>query len=671
MAYLNIFDYSVMGVYFLALLGLGLYLRKRASESIENYFIGGRTMPWWALGISGMASWLDITGTMIILSFIFMLGPRAMFIEGFRGAAGLVLVVAMLWTGKYHRRSGCLTLAEWMTYRFGDNLSGRCAQFLQVLAGIVLSVGLLGYLIKGAGLFLSTFMPFSPMMCATILIGIATLYTMMSGFYGVVFIDVFQAGIIFITVVFIVIIAVMGMGEVGDFGALTAQVTGNSQWMSSFPSWHTEMPKGYESYQFLFMLGLLYLFKELFRGTASGGDPKYFGAKSDRECGTLSFIWGWALMIRWPLVMGFGILGIILVSTLFPDQAVLVDCAAAIKSYFPEVNKAGWETLTSGIIYNPGAYPAELIAELKTILGEDWLRKMLLVSYEGTVNSERVLPAVLLFKVPAAMRGLVLVGLIAAGMSTFDSMINATTGFITRDIYQKYLRPKANTKELIYASWGGVAGIVLCGYLMAFSAKSINDIWGWIMMGLSGGILVPTILRLYWWRFNGWGFASSMAGGLIAAVLQRIFMPDMHELMQLVMVIIIGTFGAILGTCLSRPTDWDILTRFYRQTRPLGLWGPVKKEMNEAEIRSIQKEHKYDLISLPFTLLWIVTLFLLPMQLMIKAYESAVYSGALLVISLTGLYFFWYKHLPAGNHADEIEEEISELEAPAVCSEEI
>ena len=101
---LNAIDYSVIGGYLLALVVLGLVLERFASKSLDDYFIGGRQLPWWALGISGMAFFLDMTGTMIITSFLFMLGPRGLFIE-FRGGAVLALAFMMLWGGKWHRRS--------------------------------------------------------------------------------------------------------------------------------------------------------------------------------------------------------------------------------------------------------------------------------------------------------------------------------------------------------------------------------------------------------------------------------------------------------------------------------------------------------------------------------------------------------------------------------------
>jgi len=89
MQVLNAVDYLVILVYFSCLVGLGFYLQRKASASLEDYFLAGRKMPWWLLGVSGMATFLDVTGTMIVVSLLFLLGPRGLFLE-FRGGAVLV-----------------------------------------------------------------------------------------------------------------------------------------------------------------------------------------------------------------------------------------------------------------------------------------------------------------------------------------------------------------------------------------------------------------------------------------------------------------------------------------------------------------------------------------------------------------------------------------------------
>jgi len=647
MRFLGRGDYAVILAYFAILIGIGSYFRKKAAASMEDYFLAGRKMPWWALGLSQMTFWFDMTGTMIITSFLFLLGPRGIYIE-FRGGAGLVLIFLMLWAGKWHRRSGVITAAEWMIFRFGHDFWAHSARLMSVLSWVVINLALLAYSFKGAGLFLSMFLPFSPLVCSLIMMAVTALYTIESGFYGVIFSDIFQSVCIWIGVILIVIIAVTRIAGVGDLGALAASVTGNPDWLSALPQWKTQMPKGYEQYSFLFMMTLFYLGKTVIQGLGVGGDPRFFSAKSDRDCGRLSFLAGWSFMLRWPLMMSFVVLGLILVKNLFPDQAVLAQAADLIKSHAGAVPQNEWPELLARIMNHPQAFPQELIDGLTRLLGSDWGSKISLLSYFGTVDPERILPAVLLMSIPAGLRGLLLVAFLAAAMSTFNAIVNASTGFLTRDLYQGYIRPKAKTKELIYASYVFGALVMLAGFAAAYSTKNINDIWGWLTMGLVGGTMIPTVLRLYWWRFNGSGFALGTLAGLAAALLQRVILPGMPEWQQFLYMVGAGLAGSIIATYIRPPTERSVLENFYRTTKPFGLWAPLRKTLGAEEGAAMAMEHKYDLISLPFAFFWQLTMLMLPLFLIIKQFRASAVTASILAVSLTGLYFFWYRKLPPG-----------------------
>ena len=647
MRFLGIGDYSIILAYFAILIGIGSYFRKKAAASMEDYFLAGRKMPWWALGLSQMTFWFDMTGTMIIASFLFLLGPRGIYIE-FRGGAGLVLIFLMLWAGKWHRRSGVITAAEWMIFRFGRDFWAHFARLMSVVSWVVINLALLAYSFKGAGLFLSMFLPFSPLVCSLIMMVVTGLYTIESGFYGVIFSDIFQSVCIWIGVGLIVVLAVTRIAGVGDLGALATSVTGNPDWLSALPQWKTQMPKGYEQYGFLFMMTLFYLGKTIIQGLGVGADPRFFGARSDRDCGRLSFLAGWTFMLRWPLMMSFVVLGLLLVKNFFPDQTVLVQAAALIKSHAGAVPQNEWPELLARIMNHPQAFSKELIGGLTQLLGSDWGSKLSLLSYYGTVDPERILPAVLLLNIPTGLRGLLLVAFLAAAMSTFNAIVNASTGFLTRDLYQGYIRPKAKNKELIYASYIFGALVMLVGFTMAYSTKNINDIWGWLTMGLVGGTMIPTVLRLYWWRFNGSGFALGTLIGLAAALLQRIIIPQMPEWQQLLFMVGAGLVGSIIATYIRPPTERNVLEHFYRTTKPFGLWGPLRRILGPEEGAAMSREHKYDLISLPFAFFWQLTMLMLPLFLIVKQFHASAVAASILAISLVGLYFFWYKKLPPG-----------------------
>jgi SSS family solute:Na+ symporter len=654
--YLNLLDYSIIGIYFAILVWMGLYLKNMASASLEDYFLGGRKLPWWALGICGMANFLDMTGTMLIVSFLFMLGPKGLFIE-FRGGACLVLAVTMVWTGKWHRRSKCITGAEWMLYRFGNGLGGQFAQFFATVAIVVSTIGMLAYLIKGAGLFLSMFIPVTPFWCAAIMIAITTLYTITSGFYGVVFTDLFQAGIILCATIIISAIAFVKIGGTSNFAQIAASVTGSSDWMNSAPQWIAQMPKGYEAYRHLMLFSFFYLVRNVFGGMGLGNEPRYFGAKNDRECGSLSFLWMFLLMFRWPMMIAFAGLGILMVYNTFPDQTALTQAAEIIKANFSNVSGHQWPDLLAGIIHSPDKFP-QITQQLQSLLGSDWQQKIPLLSFNGTVNTERILPAVIIYNIPMGLRGLIVVALIAASMSTFDASLNMATGFFTRDVYQKF-KPNASNKELITASWLFGIAVVIVSFIFAYAIPSINSIWGWITMGLGGGLLVPTVLRLYWSRFNGGGFTIGTIVGLIAAVFNQqiwtllnkvVDLGELNDWKMFVLLFVIGTGASIIGTYLTKPTDRKIVEHFYKTTKPFGLWGDFKKLLDENTLKIMNKEHRCDLLALPFVLGWQITLFLVPMQFIIGNMKDFWFTLSIAGLCLAGVYLFWYRNLPKENY---------------------
>jgi SSS family solute:Na+ symporter len=648
-SYFGIIDYIFMGLYVLILIFLGFYLKRLASKSLDNYICGGKNIPWWAMGVSGMASFLDLAGTAVIVSFLFLLGPKGLFVE-FRGGAVLVLPFMMLWTGKWHRRSGCLTGAEWNIYRFGDCWGGRASQLMGVIATVLTTIGMLAYLIIGAGVFLSTFLPFSPEACSLTLLIMATLYTMMSGFYGVIFTDLFQVVIILIAVVYISVKAFCGVADAAEISEVAMKVTGSPDWINGSPQWTVHVPKGYEAYKHLLIFSSFYLIRTIVAGLGTGADPRYFGAKNDAECGKLSMLWTFLMTVRWPMMIGIAVMGLYMVNDLIPDQTKMKKAATMIQQAFPDATKPGWGTLISSIANEPGRYDPQLIASLKTSLGESqWVEKMNLLSFEGTVNPEKILSAVLVLAVGEGMRGVLVIALIAAALSTFGSWVNLATGQFVNDFYKKWVRPKAQTKELIYASWGTVVGIVTCSFLFSLTLESINDIWGWMMMGFGAGFLVPAFLRLYWWRFNGAGSAIGTLIGILAAFLQRWIWPDLNEIWQFVFVLTVGFVSSVTVALMTEPTDAKILRKMYRETRPFGVWGHLKKTLSPEEWIHVSREHRRDLIALPFALVWQTTLFLAPMLLIIHNWQGFAVSGIICLGSFAAIWFFWYRHQPREN----------------------
>jgi SSS family solute:Na+ symporter len=647
----NWIDYSFMAFYATGLLALTLVLKRFASKGMNDYYLGGRTIPWWAMGISGMSSQFDMTGTMLLVSLLVLLGPQGMFVE-VRGGLALIMAFAMVFQGKWNRRSGCMTVAEWMEYRFGTTGHGQLARMIQAAAMLVATIGMLAYFVKGAGLFLSTFLPFSPEVCALGMIAFATFYTAISGFYGVIFTDVFQSLFILAAVIIISFTAWSLFPTSASLEYAAASVSANTSWGSMALPWKAEMPSAYAGFELLGLSVFYYLIYTVLLGVSrSGGRPMYFGARNERECGTMSFLWIIMSTVRWPFVAGFAIIGIHLASTQLPEPAKLASISSSIHEYEPGAGENNWMQQLNRIIQNPDAFDPALIRFLESELGVNWKAKLPLVGYHGNLNFEQVLPSTIRDSIPPGLRGLLFIAMVAAGLTTFNSQLNMAAAYFVRDIYQRKIHPTATEKTLIYVSYATCVTIVLCSFILGYYAKSINELWGWIMIGLGGGLVVPAVLRWLWWRLNGVGYAAGTFAGIALAILQRLLFPGQPDWVIFPVILVGSVIFCIVGTFLSSQTDAATLLHFYKTTRPFGLWGPVKRQLPSEQITKINAENHNDILATVMALPWQFSLYWTAVMVMFKKWDGAIIGAAVILLTSICLYFLWYRKLPPA-HGD-------------------
>jgi hypothetical protein len=401
------------------------------------------------------------------------------------------------------------------------------------------------------------------------------------------------------------------------------------------------MPPGYEMYDALLLFSGFYLLRSLIDGATTGDDARYFAAKDERSIGKQAMLQLATLAFRWPMMIGFAVAGLFLVGNLLPDGTRVTAATAAIKAFHPELTQANWHEVTNHLAFRPEAEPV-LASQLQTTLGPRWRESLPLVGWHGGVNPEQVLPAVLQHSLPNGLRGFVLVAMLAALMSTLAGSVNGVgSAMFTRDIYQRFIRRGAGDRELIAAAYLATAAIVGIGFYMGLTARSINHLWGWIMMGLAAGAIMPRLLRLYWWRCTAWGCAIGIGTGALAAVVQRLLWPELVEWQQFVWSTGLSLIGVVVGSLLTARPPLEDLRRFYRTTRPFGLWGPLRAEVPPAEQAATARENRRDLTALPFALITQITLFLLPMQLVIHAFDSFLMTLPLFLAGVAGMVWWW------------------------------
>jgi SSS family solute:Na+ symporter len=592
-------DYIIVFVYILAMIGVGVYFQRKASAGIDSYFLGNRNLPWWALGSSGMASNMDVSGTMINTAFIFALGASGFFIE-IRGGVTLIMAFLMIFMGKWNRRANVMTMAEWMHLRFGKGKDGDFARIISAVSIIIITIAMITYFAVGSGKFIAQFLGIPTMLglpgefwASLIMIALAMIYTIASGLYGVVWTDVFQGVLIFGTILYIgaMVVTSFPIPEVFEIslplrdGGYMAVETTREAWTNIVPQWQLAIPEesSYSIYNLFGIAILFYLFKVTIEG--SGGTSgymiqRYYSAKSDREAGLLSLFWTFLLAFRWPFIVSIAILGIV-----YGTQ--------------------------NGVIDDP----------------------------------ETVLPVVIGEMVPIGIRGLMVAGLMAAAMSTFDSTVNAGASYWVKDIYQAFINPQASEKKLMaHSRWASVLMVVF-GLAFTLLINNINEIWGWITMSIGAGMFVPTLLRWYWWRFNGYGFAWGTIVGMVAAIGQKYFLPDVPEYVSFVWASGMSLTGLLVATFLTSPTDNAVLDNFYRKTRPFGAWGHIRERLKPDIRGQIQAENRRDIIAIFFAVPWQIVLFLTTMTIIMGTWFDFAWLFVILVLLSLGLYFFWYRHL--------------------------
>jgi SSS family solute:Na+ symporter len=592
---MGIIDYGIVLLYFSVVIGLGFWYQKRASKNLGAYFLGGKSIHWLALAMSGSVSNFDITGTMWIISILFVLGMKSMWHHWMWGI--LMGAFFMSYMGKWVRRSNVMTAAEWMKTRFGTDAGGKLARTAYALMAVLTLASFVGYAYQGIGKFASVYIPleslaqytsnpwlqdilteYEPDVLAVTIIGVTTLYVILGGLYSVVVTDVIQTIILTVGSIFIAYIA---------WSKLTPELLTQlpQSWSSLNVPWRIEELAGTKNAEFEFFgaLVIVWVLKGLL---LNAGGPaqmydfqRFLAARDARDAAKVGAAWSFFLIVRWAMAAGIALLA--------------------------------------------------------------------LTGVGGVTDSEKVMPLVLLEFLPAGVRGIVIAGLLAAFMSTFSSTVNSGASFIVRDIWQPYFSPQAGDKESVRFSYMATLLLVLVGIAIGFQASSIAQIWSWMMMALGAGVVIPNVLRWYWWRMNGWGYAFGTLGGMLLS-LAALFYPNLSVYYVFPLICTASLLVSVVVSLLTQPASRDVLIHFYTSVRPFGLWKPVRKELKLSpnELSGKSESVSQTIINIILAMLAITGLYLFPMYLVGHWYLNSMIWLGLAIAAIVVLRYTWYNNLP-------------------------
>lgn len=606
---LSLFDALIVLLYLSITVFIGLFLKKKAQTSKDSYLLGGKSLPWYMLGLSNASGMFDISGTVWLVTILFVYGIKSIWLPWLWPVFNQIFLMVFL--SMWLRRSNVTTGAEWIATRFGNNDGARKSHIIVVVFALIMGLGYLTYGFIGLGKFveifvpwefLSQYLPFNipaeyvPHFYGIIFTCFAIFYTLLGGMMSIVWADLVQYIIMGVSSIVIGIIAMNALADnlliVPDgwanpfFGWEL-----NMDWSAIIPEVNQKIKDdGFTLFSVLFMMMIFKGVLVSLAGPAPNYDmQKILSTKSEREAALMSGSVSVILMpIRYFMIAGFAVLGL-----LFYEQLDLMV---------------------------PGR-------------GLDF---------------EQILPSAISQFVPVGFLGLLLAGLLAAFMSTFAGTLNAAQAYLVNDIYLKYIKPDAENKSIQAMNYVAGLGMVAISVVFGFFAKDVNDVLQWIVGGLYGSYVAANILKWYWWRFNGNGFFWGMVGGLVPALTFRYIFPGVLDTYTFPLMLLISVIACLIGTYTAPPAEEEVLKKFYKSVRPWGFWKPIHDKV-VAEDPTFQKNNDFsrDMFNVFIGIIWQTALVVFPIYLVLMDTIPLVISIAIAVITSIILKKTWYDRLPA------------------------
>lgn len=616
---MNVIDVSIIAVYVLLTLFVGIWVSKKASKGLKSYFLGGNNIKWYFLGLSNGSGMFDVSGTAWMVGILFLYGVKSFMFMWLWPIWNQIFV--MMFLAVWIRRSNIMTGSEWILTRFGDDRAGRASHIIVAVFAIVAAIGFIAYFFEGVGKFMTIILPWdlalnignlhlftSEHSYALIIIILTTIYTVKGGMFSVVATEVLQYGIMVIAGILVAGYAFFAISDVEIAAVIT------EEWKNVFFGWELETHWS-EKYQ-------------AFNNLIDSEGYKMFGA-----------------LIGMTLFKGF------FASIAGPTPSYDLQRILSTKTVKEAAYMSGFTNL---ILFIPRyLLIAGIVVIALVALGPEMSTNPLL----NGGDLEILLPKVINFHVPVGIKGLLLAGLLAAFMSTFSAFVNAGPAYIVNDIYKKYFKPVASSRHYIKASYIASFLVVGLGVFMGFFADSINSLTLWITSALFGGYVAANFLKWIWWRFNGWGYFWGMFAGLIIASFQFILdhnkssfsegsllyeLSNVHAIYLFPIIFIISLLGSFLGTFLSEPTNMDVLKTFYKDVRPWGWWGPVIRSFeNKNDLITVNADFWKDMLNCAIGIIWQSSMIVLPIYFMVRDYPKAIISFIIFAITSIILKFTW------------------------------
>ncbi|MFK7935424.1 MAG: sodium:solute symporter family protein [Saprospiraceae bacterium] len=519
---LSTLDWGIIASFFVISLIIGIVVSRQASKSSAEFFLSGRNMPWWLLGVSMVATTFSADTPNLVTDIVRKNGVAGNWVWWAFLLTGMltVFVYAKLW-----RRSEVLTDLEFYELRYSGKMAAVLRGFRAIYLGVFFNIMIMATVCLAAIKIGGIMLGLTPEQVLLYAGTVTVIYSVLGGLRGVIFTDFFQFGIAMVGSIWATYV-IVNIPEVGGLTNLIAHenVAGKINLLPDFSDSSQLIP--------LLIIPLAVQWWSVWYPGAEPGGGGYIAqrmlAAKDEENAmgaTLFFNIAHYALRPWPWIL------IALASlVVFPDLA-------SIQTAFPDI-------------------PAD------------------------KVNDDLAYPAMLTY-LPSGLLGLVLASLIAAFMSTISTHLNWGSSYVTHDFYRRFMRPEASEKELVMV--GRISTVLMMIIAAVFALQLSNALQAFnILLQIGAGTGLLFILRWFWWRINAYSELTAMVVSFLIAIYLEIIhvnylgLDPIADENKLLIGVFLTTFAWVAVTLMTPPSDHKTLVNFYNKIRPAKMgWLPV------------------------------------------------------------------------------------------------
>ena len=522
---LQTIDWAIIFGFFIISMGIGLYAARTAGKSVANFFLSGRDMPWWVLGVSMVATTFSSDTPNLVADIVRQNGVAGNWAWWAFLLTGMltVFVYAKLW-----RRSQVLTDLEFYELRYHGPMAAFLRGFRALYLGVFFNVIVMATVSLAVIKIGAVMLQWSAVQTLVVSLSITAVYSTVGGLKGILLTDFFQFIISMIGAIGAALI-IINLPEIGSLSELIAHENVIPK-MNMLPDFSDS-----DALITLLVLPLAVQWWSVwYPGAEPGGGgfiaQRMLSAKNEQQAikATLFFNVAHYALRPWPWIL------VALASLIvFPT-------VESMRTAFPDIDPS--------IVQNDFAYPA------------------------------------MLSLLPSGFLGLVVASLIAAFMSTISTQVNWGSSYIVNDFYQRFINPNASEQQLVRVGQLSTLGLMVVTCIFALLLSNALQAFN-ILLQVGAGTGLIFILRWFWWRISAYSEIAAMVISFLVAIYLELIHPalDLAPLSsgaKLLWGVGITTVGWITVTLLTPPTDDKTLRSFYRLVQPGGPgW---KKVLDEA-----------------------------------------------------------------------------------------